>query len=83
MDRRDSKVRKYPYIDPIDIMSSYLDVGHRRHRGVDGGGCGGHGQQRGDGESHPGRSGLVVQPEGHPGHADDHECWNIDGNDVV
>ena len=74
-------MRKYPDIDPM--MSSYLDVGHRRHRGVDGGGGGGHGQQRGDGESHPGRGGLVVQPEGHPGHADRHEGRDVDGEHVV
>ena len=66
-----------------NISASHLNVGHRRHRGVNGGGGGGHGEQRGDGERHPGRGGLVVQPEGHPGHADDHERRNINGDDVV
>ena len=60
-----------------------LGVGDRRQGAVDGGGGGGHGEQCGDGESYPGRSRLVVQPEGHPGHADDHESRNINGDDVV
>ena len=25
----------------------------------------------------------MVQPEGHPGHADDHEGGHVDGDDVV
>ena len=25
----------------------------------------------------------MVQPEGHPGHADDHECGDIDGDNVI
>ena len=60
-----------------------LGVGHGGQWVVDAGGGGGHGQQRGDGESHPGRGGLVVQPEGHPGHADRHEGRDVDGEHVV
>ena len=65
------------------LRTSHLNVGHGRHRGVNGGGGGGHGEERGDGERHPGRGCVVVQPEGHPGDADDHECRNINGDDVV
>ena len=60
-----------------------LGVGDGGQGVVDGGGGGGHGEQRGDGERHPGRGRLVIKPEGHPGHADDHESRNINGDDVV
>ena len=60
-----------------------LCVGDGRQGAVDGGGGGGHSEQRGDGERHPGRGRLVVQPEGHPGHADRHEGRDVDGEHVV
>ena len=63
--------------------SPHLGVGYGWKRAVDGGGGGGHGEQRGDGERHPGRGGLVVQPEGHPGHTDRHEGGDVDGEHVV
>ena len=62
---------------------NHLGVGHRRHRRVDARCGGGHGQQGGDGQRYPGRGGLVVQPEGHPGDTDDHEGGDVDGDDVV
>ena len=62
---------------------NHLGVGHRREGTVDTGGGGGHGQQGRDGQRHPGRGRLVVQPEGHPGYADRHEGWDVDSKDVV
>ena len=62
---------------------NHLGVGHRRQGAVNTGGGGGHGQQGGDGQRHPGRGGLVVQPEGHPGDTDRHEGGYVDGEDVV
>ena len=63
--------------------NDHLGVGHRRHGGVNAGRGGGHCQQGRDGEGHSGRGRLVVQPEGHPGHADGHEGRDVDGEDVV
>ncbi len=34
-------------------------------------------------EGHPGRGGLVVEPEGHPADADDHEGGHVDRHDIV
>ena len=65
------------------VVKLYLGVSHGGEGAVDAGGGGGHGQQGRDGEGHPGWGRLVVQPEGHPGHADDHESRNINGDDVV
>ena len=62
---------------------NHLGVGHRRQGAVNAGGGGGHGQQGRDGQHHPRRGGLVVQPEGHPGHADCHEGRDVDGEHVV
>ena len=60
-----------------------LGVGHGGQWVVDAGGGGGHGEQRGDCERHPGRGRLVVQPEGHPWDTDCHEGGDVDGEDVV
>ena len=62
---------------------SDLGVGHRGEGVVDAGRGGGHGQQGRDGQHHPGRGRLVVQPEGHPGHTDRHEGGDVDGEHVV
>ena len=62
---------------------SDLGVGHRGEGVVDAGRGGGHGQQGRDGQHHPGRGRLVVQPEGHPGHTDRHEGGDVDCEDVV
>lgn len=43
-----------------------LDVGDLGQGGVGGGHERGHGQHGGDAEGHPGRSGVSVEPEGHP-----------------
>ena len=43
---------------------------------------GGHGQQGGHPQGHPGWHRLVVQPEGEPGHQHDHEARDVDGRDV-
>ena len=61
----------------------HLGVSHGRQRVVDAGSGGGHGQQGRDGQHHPGRGRLVVQPEGHPGHTDSHEGRDVDGEDVI
>ena len=60
-----------------------LGVGHGWEAVVDAGSGGGHGQQGRDGQHHPGGGRLVVQPEGHPGHADGHEGGDVDGEHVV
>ena len=65
------------------FLNNYLGVGHRGQRTVNTGGGGGHGQQGGDGQRHPGRGRLVIQPEGHPGDTDDHEGGDIDGDNIV
>ena len=65
------------------VLTSHLGVRHWRQGAVDAGGGGGHRQQGGDGQRHPGRGRLVVQPEGHPGDADRHEGGDVDGEDVV
>ena len=61
----------------------YLSISYGWERAVDAGCGGGHGQECGDGEHHPGGGRLVVQPKGHPGDADSHEGWHIDGEHVV
>ena len=65
------------------VVKLYLGVSHGGEGAVDAGGGGGHCQQGRDGEGHPGRGRLVVQPEGHPGHTDSHEGRDVDGEDVV
>ena len=65
------------------MKCSDLSVGHRGEGVVDAGRGGGHGQQGRDGQHHPGWGRLVVQPEGHPGHADRHEGGDVDCEDVV
>ena len=55
----------------------HLGVSHGRQGVVDAGGGGGHGQQGRDGQHHPGRGRLVVQPEGHPGHGDRHGAGHV------
>ena len=70
-------------LGPDNHQQPHLGVSHGRQRVVDAGSGGGHGQQGRDGQHHPGRGRLVVQPEGHPGHADGHEGRDVDGEDVV
>ena len=70
-------------IGPDNHLQPHLGVSHGRQGVVDAGGGGGHGQQGRDGQHHPGRGRLVVQPEGHPGHADRHEGGDVDCEDVV
>ena len=65
------------------LSSTCLCVSHRRKGVVDAGCGGGHGQQGGDGQHHPGWGWLVVQPEGHPGHTDCHEGRDVDGEHIV
>ena len=54
-----------------------------RQRRVDGSRLGGHGEQGGDPERHPGRDGVRVQPEADPGDDDEHAAGNVDGDQVV
>lgn len=44
---------------------------------------GGHGQQCGHTQAHPGRHGVGVQPEADPGHDDKHAAGDVDCQQVV
>ena len=59
-----------------------LGVGHWGQTPLDRAHGGGHGQQGGHPQGHPGWYRLVVQPEGEPGHQHDHEARDVDGQDV-
>ena len=60
-----------------------LGVGDRGQLGGDTRGLGGHGEQRGHPQGHPGGDGVLVQPEADPGHDDQHAARDVDGDQVV
>lgn len=60
-----------------------LGVGHGRKWRVDTGSLRCHGEQRGDAERYAGRHRALIEPEGHPGHDDQHAAGNVDLDQVV
>ena len=60
-----------------------LGVGDRGQLGGDTRGLGGHGEQRGHPQGHPGGDGVLVQPEADPGHDDQHAARDVDCQQVV
>ena len=60
-----------------------LGVGDRGQLGRDPAGLGGHGEEGGDAQRHPGRDGVLVQPEGDPGDNDQHAAGDVDGDEIV
>lgn len=62
---------------------THLSIGHRRQRLVDARVLSGHGEEGGNAESHAGRHGVLVKPEGHPGHDDQHTTRDVVLDEVV
>ena len=60
-----------------------LHVGHWRERLLDAGEGGGEGQEGAHAQRHPGRGGLVVDPEGEPGDEDDDDAGDVHGDQEV
>lgn len=56
---------------------------HLGQRGPGSGALCGHGQHCGDTQTHPGWSGIHVDPEGHPGQDDDEQRGDIHLDQVV
>ena len=64
--------------EEIDVDG--LHVGDLWQSGVDGVDEGGHGEDRGDAQSYPGRSCSSVEPEGDPGHHHDQTARDVNLN---
>ena len=64
-------------------MAKYLCVSDRREGPVDSRRLCGHGEEGGHPQRHPGWHRAAVQPEGDPGHDDQHAGGNVDGQEVV
>ena len=60
-----------------------LHVSHWWERLLDAGEGGGESQQSAHAQGHPGRGGLVVDPEGEPGDDDDHDAGDVHGHQEV
>lgn len=60
-----------------------LGVGDGRKLRVDARRLRGHGEERGDAERHARRDGVLVEPEAHPRHDDQHAAGHVDRDQVV
>ena len=60
-----------------------LGVGDWGQLGRDARCLGGHGEQGGHPQAHPGGDGVLVQPEADPGHDHQHAARDVDGDQVV
>ena len=64
-------------------QTGYLHVGHRGERLLYAGQGGGESQEGAHPQRHPGRGGLVVDPEGEPGDEDDDDAGDVHGDQEV